>query len=96
MSALLTLDDFQRNLPLMTPFDEANTVCFFPNGERNPAMCTGDANTQAATAGANAAAPYASAAQGYAGQAATSAAAAATSATNARQAALLVALTVAC
>lgn len=48
MSALLTLDDFQKNLPLMTPFDEANSVCFFEDGTRNPAMCTGDANTQAA------------------------------------------------
>lgn len=48
MSALLTLDDFQRALPLMTPFAESNSVCFFENGERNPAMCTGDANTQAA------------------------------------------------
>lgn len=48
MSALLTLNDFQRNLPLMTPFDESNAVCFFENGERDPSMCTGDANTQAA------------------------------------------------
>ena len=48
MSALLTLDDFQMNLPLMTPFSEANSVCFYEDGTRNPNMCTGDANTQAA------------------------------------------------
>lgn len=50
MSALLTLDDFQRNLPLMTPFDAGNAVCFYDaeRTQRNPNMCTGDANTQAA------------------------------------------------
>jgi hypothetical protein len=40
----------QRNLPLMTPFDTSNAVCYYDveRTERNPSMCTGDANTQAA------------------------------------------------
>lgn len=50
LSALLTLDDFQRELPLMTPFDASNAVCFVDAERtiRDPSMCTGDANTQAA------------------------------------------------
>ncbi|KAF2718202.1 general substrate transporter [Polychaeton citri CBS 116435] len=50
LSALLTLDDFQRVLPLMTPREEANDLCWI-DGDRsrpNPSQCTGDANTQAA------------------------------------------------
>jgi hypothetical protein len=40
----------QRNLPLMTPFDTSNAVCYYDaeRTKRNPSMCTGDANTQAA------------------------------------------------
>jgi hypothetical protein len=34
----------------MTPFDTSNAVCYYDveRTERNPSMCTGDANTQAA------------------------------------------------
>jgi len=34
----------------MTPFDTGNAVCYYDaeRTERNPSMCTGDANTQAA------------------------------------------------
>jgi len=34
----------------MTPFDTGNPVCYYDaeRTERNPSMCTGDANTQAA------------------------------------------------
>ncbi|OAA53333.1 General substrate transporter [Cordyceps fumosorosea ARSEF 2679] len=50
LSALLTLDDFQKNLPLMTPRDQANPICWLDHDATipNPDMCTGDANTQAA------------------------------------------------
>ncbi|KAM5349049.1 hypothetical protein ACJ41O_008872 [Fusarium nematophilum] len=51
LSALLTLDDFQKNLPLMTPRDDSNPLCWldYPrNQEPDPNMCTGDPNTQAA------------------------------------------------
>ncbi|KAL2203871.1 hypothetical protein CC79DRAFT_1278758 [Sarocladium strictum] len=51
LSALLTLDDFQKSLPLMTPLEESNYLCYhdYPaNNDRNEAMCTGSPNTQAA------------------------------------------------
>ncbi|KAL6709898.1 hypothetical protein ACN47E_000683 [Coniothyrium glycines] len=51
MSGLLTLDDFQRHFPLMTPLTQANNVCWIDNPTntiRRAGMCTGDANTQAA------------------------------------------------
>lgn len=51
MSGLLTLDDFQRHFPLMTPLSQANNLCWQDppaNTVRDPQMCTGDANTQAA------------------------------------------------
>jgi hypothetical protein len=51
MSGLLTLDDFQRHFPLMTPLSQANSICWMDsptNTIRNERMCTGDANTQAA------------------------------------------------
>lgn len=50
LSALLTLDDFQRVLPMMTPRDEANDLCWI-GGDRDqpdPNMCTGTPDTQAA------------------------------------------------
>lgn len=51
MSGLLTLDDFQRHFPLMTPLSRANDLCWLDSPDntiRNEQMCTGDANTQAA------------------------------------------------
>ncbi|KAF3031566.1 hypothetical protein E8E12_002147 [Didymella heteroderae] len=51
MSGLLTLDDFQRHFPLMTPLSRANNLCWLDSPDntiRNEQMCTGDANTQAA------------------------------------------------
>ncbi|KAI8673163.1 hypothetical protein LRP88_02314 [Fusarium phalaenopsidis] len=51
LSALLTLDDFQKNLVLMTPRDDSNPLCWldYPeNNEPDPNQCTGDPNTQAA------------------------------------------------
>lgn len=51
LSALLTLDSFQENLPLMTPREKANDLCWLDNPTNtvvNPEMCTGDSNTQAA------------------------------------------------
>ncbi len=51
LSALLTLDDFQKNLPLMTPRDRSNPICWLDYPEAtipDPEMCTGDPNTQAA------------------------------------------------
>jgi hypothetical protein len=50
LSALLTLDDFQKDIPLMTPYEASNRVCFLDDEmtQRDPAMCTGDPNTQAA------------------------------------------------
>lgn len=51
MSGLLTLDDFQRHFPLMTPLTQSNSICWTnppENTIRNERMCTGDANTQAA------------------------------------------------
>ncbi|KAL5383906.1 hypothetical protein DPSP01_005706 [Paraphaeosphaeria sporulosa] len=51
MSGLLTLDDFQRHFPLMTPLSRANNLCWLDapaNTIRDESMCTGDPNTQAA------------------------------------------------
>jgi MFS family permease len=51
MSGLLTLDDFQRHFPLMTPLSRANNLCWQDSPDntiRDERMCTGDANTQAA------------------------------------------------
>ncbi|GAB7363377.1 hypothetical protein MBLNU230_g3656t1 [Neophaeotheca triangularis] len=51
LSALLTLDSFQRSIPLMTPLEQSNDVCWTDspdNTVRDESMCTGDANTQAA------------------------------------------------
>lgn len=51
MSSLLTLDDFQRHFPLMTPLSRANNLCWLDapaNTIRDEKMCTGDPNTQAA------------------------------------------------
>lgn len=51
LSALLTLDDFQKNLALMTPREKSNDLCWLDspnNTEPDPNQCTGDANTQAA------------------------------------------------
>lgn len=51
MSGLLTLDDFQRHFPLMTPLSRANSLCWLDspkNTVRDDRMCTGNANTQAA------------------------------------------------
>jgi MFS family permease len=51
MSGLLTLDDFQRHFPLMTPLSESNPVCWRDaprNTIRDESMCVGNANTQAA------------------------------------------------
>lgn len=51
LSALLTLDDFQKNIPLMTPRDKSNSLCWLDNPANtvpDPDMCTGNPNTQAA------------------------------------------------
>merc|ERR1712072_1403142 len=51
LSALLTLDDFQLSLPLMTPRSRANDLCWLDaptNTIPDPNNCTGDSNTQAA------------------------------------------------
>lgn len=51
LSALLTLDDFQKNQILMTPRERANDLCWLDspaNTVPDPNNCTGDANTQAA------------------------------------------------
>lgn len=51
LSALLTLDDFQRVLPLMTPLSRGNDLCWLDppdNTVRDLSQCTGDSNTQAA------------------------------------------------
>lgn len=50
LSALLTLDTFQENLPLMTPREQANDICWLDaeNTIPNPEACTGTPNTQAA------------------------------------------------
>ena len=41
-SALVTLDDFQRDVPIMAPYDEAVAYC------SEPGMCLGTPTTQAA------------------------------------------------
>lgn len=50
LSALLTLDDFQKDIPLMTPRDKSNALCWLDDArtEPDPTQCTGDPNTQAA------------------------------------------------
>ena len=51
LSALLTLDSFQKNQILMTPRERANDLCWLDspaNTVPDPNNCTGDANTQAA------------------------------------------------
>ncbi|KXH33619.1 hypothetical protein CSIM01_11784 [Colletotrichum simmondsii] len=51
LSSLLTLDDFQRSITLMTPLDQSNAMCWldYPkNTQRDYSQCTGDPNTQAA------------------------------------------------
>jgi hypothetical protein len=51
LSALLTLDSFQKNQILMTPRERANDLCWLDspaNTVPDPSNCTGDANTQAA------------------------------------------------
>jgi hypothetical protein len=50
ISWLLTLDNFQRHFPLMTPLSQTTDLCWTnspTNTIRNERMCTGDANTQA-------------------------------------------------
>lgn len=49
LSALITLESWQRVFPLMTPRELPNDLCWI-NGDRNmpdPNQCTGDANMQA-------------------------------------------------
>ncbi|KAK1996050.1 hypothetical protein LX36DRAFT_638716 [Colletotrichum falcatum] len=51
LGSLLTLDDFQRSITLMTPLEQSNRLCWldFPeNTRRDYSQCTGDPNTQAA------------------------------------------------
>lgn len=50
LSALLTLDDFQKNIALMTPREKSNPICWLDDAATipDPSMCTGDSNTQAA------------------------------------------------
>ncbi|KAF9872282.1 hypothetical protein CkaCkLH20_10109 [Colletotrichum karsti] len=51
LSSLLTLDDFQKSLVLMTPLEQSNPLCWldYPeNTQRDYSQCTGDPNTQAA------------------------------------------------
>nr|CBV37345.1 hexose transporter [Colletotrichum graminicola] len=51
LGSLLTLDDFQRSITLMTPLEQSNSLCWldFPeNTQRDYSQCTGDPNTQAA------------------------------------------------
>lgn len=51
LSALLTLDDFQKQLSLMTPRDDFNPLCWIETPEGripHPDNCKGSANTQAA------------------------------------------------
>jgi hypothetical protein len=51
LSALLTLDDFQKDITLMTPQDKSNNLCWLDNPTNtvpDPSMCHGDPNTQAA------------------------------------------------
>ncbi|KAF4842092.1 Sugar transporter STL1 [Colletotrichum siamense] len=51
LSSLLTLDDFQKSIVLMTPLERSNDLCWLDNPEntqRDYSQCTGDPNTQAA------------------------------------------------
>lgn len=50
LSALLTLDDFQKSIPLMTPLTKSNALCWLDPEHtiRDTSQCTGDPNTQAA------------------------------------------------
>lgn len=51
LSALLTLDSFQKNIKLMTPQDQSHDLCWLDNPDNtipNPDECLGDAITQAA------------------------------------------------
>lgn len=50
LSALLTLDDFQKDIPLMTPRQKSNALCWLDEARTIPdlANCTGSPNTQAA------------------------------------------------
>ncbi|KAH7374474.1 sugar transporter STL1 [Plectosphaerella cucumerina] len=48
LSGLLTLDDFQKNLVLMTPLEDSNPLCWNEDGSRDERYCQGDPNTQAA------------------------------------------------
>lgn len=51
LSALLTLDDFQKSIVLMTPREKSNDLCWLDSPDNtvpDPDQCTGDPNTQAA------------------------------------------------
>ena len=50
LSALLTLDDFQKDIPLMTPRQKSNALCWLDDERTIPDLdnCTGSPNTQAA------------------------------------------------
>lgn len=51
LSALLTLDDFQKDIILMTPRDQANDLCWLDNPtntEPDPNNCAGSPSIQAA------------------------------------------------
>ncbi|KAM3414864.1 hypothetical protein BST61_g10007 [Cercospora zeina] len=50
LSAILTLDSFQRIIPLMTPRTSANELCWIEGDRSRPDLtqCTGSPNTQAA------------------------------------------------
>lgn len=51
LSALLTLDDFQKSITLMTPHKQSNDLCWTNPPENtipDLSQCTGDPNTQAA------------------------------------------------
>ena len=51
LSSLLTLDDFQRQIPLMAPREQSNDICWLDNPDNtipDPDACTGSPNTQAA------------------------------------------------
>lgn len=50
LSALLTLDSFQRDIPLMTPRIQSHDLCWRNNPLNtvpDPAQCTGNADVQA-------------------------------------------------
>jgi hypothetical protein len=51
LSGILTLDDFNRHFPLMTPLSRAKDLCWLDSPEntvRDYSQCTGTPNTQAA------------------------------------------------